>query len=251
MKNNTVSNRLGKLVIRERFETITNIRLDARALYDTMTSGWADTPKEFKEALREAFRPVELTCDMRKNSTWEALASAIAAYEALSIVEATPDLRKSARGTNHSLSTVSVSEEQKEAPRGTNNLSPAVDESPLEKWHLDDPDWRDAKVMLMGEWHPHFRKIESQLKRRLYPFSSVVKEYATLLLSETTDDADDLLRHLHEEVVTYLANKLGEAVNDAWRETTAVTLRPNSPVKRFEELIEECRQMIDSPAVSV
>lgn len=246
MKNNTASNSLDRSVIRARFEAITEAGLNRYNLYQAMTYWWSDGGYGFRDALREAFRPVGITCDMRKNSTWEALASAIAAYEALSSISEPVEPEKQGRGTNDSLIEEVTVEGQKEGSRGTNHAAavaaPVVDG----QWHLDDPDWRDARVMQMGEWHPHFKRLEWKFRRCVGTAPSVFKEYATLLLSETTDSPEDLRRHLHEEVVTYLANKLVEAVDDAWRDAIASTVRPDSPVWEFEELIEECKRLSGS-----
>jgi hypothetical protein len=251
MKNNTASNRLGKLVIRERFEAITDMVLEARTLKHLMHWTWSNIPDNFITTLREAFSHDETQVDMRKTATWEALVSAIAQYESLSSISEPVELEKSPRGTNATTTKETAVEGQEEEIRGTIEPSPATAPVVDKQWHLDDPDWRDERIMQMREWHPHFRQVEWKLKRALAHATTALKEYATLLLSESTDDADDLKRHLDEEVVTYLANKLTEAIDNIWLDVVPKVVRPDSAVWEFEELIEECKKMMVSTGVGV
>lgn len=248
MKNNTASNKLGKLVIREQFEAITGVVLNAQTLYRAMTQCYDDEDERFRDALRKAFAPFELTCDMRRIATWVALASAIAQYNSLSTVEAPIE---AAETTSECSQPTYIENAPQPSTNTSSDSERVIEESPLEVWHQDDLNWREDHVKQMGEWHPHFGKVEWKFRRAVGFFPSVLKDYAVTLLSETTDDADDLLRHLHEEVVDYLTNKLVEAVDDAWREATAATLRPDSSVKQFEELIEECRAMLSVSPTSL
>lgn len=241
MKNNTASNKLGRLVTTARFEAITGLELNSATLHRAMTQGLTDGGDVFRTILLGGFSPVELTCDMRKSSTWEALATAIARFDAQTTstteqqsVEPPSDLENSP--------SIATTEQQSEKITVRSD-TPSL-ETPLEVWHLDDSNWRDARIMQMGEWHPCFKEVEWKFRRSMHPNLNVLKEYAQILLSTSTDAPDDLLRHLHEEVVPYLANKLVEAVDDAWRDALATTIRPNSPVKEFEQLIGECQRML-------
>jgi hypothetical protein len=242
MKNNTASNKLGRLITTARFEAITGVELNAQTLYRAMTQGCHDEDERFRDALRAAFRPFELTCDMRKNSTWEALAAAITTYDTLSTVETPLESLKTSSGALTSISITSSNATADKLPRRTESLTPAVlEQSTVTNHQLEDSDWRDRHLMQMAEWHPCFEEVERKFSFSTNVARVVLKEYAEILLSTSTDDSEDLLRHLHEEVVPYLANKLTCVVDDVWGCALAATIRPNSPVREFERLIGECK----------
>ncbi|MBW4474018.1 MAG: hypothetical protein KME45_27135 [Stenomitos rutilans HA7619-LM2] len=199
MNHNAKAVGIDRDAVRDHFLAITGVTLSSETLryavkygYPDAVFGWINAATEFRDALRSAFGENGLGCDMRKKRTWEALERVIGQFYEC----------RSSRVTGEG-----VGERE----------GKGEDETPLEVWHLDDPNWRDERIMQMSEWHPFFREVEPKLRWCVALAEVALEGYADLLMKETKDEPDYLLAHLDEEVIDWITRHLIDSVKRVWK----------------------------------
>ena len=78
--------------------------------------------------------------------------------------------------------------------------------------NLDSPDWRDANIATMDQWHPHFHRIKPHLDELLSQYEAIAGDYYALLCSESTDPNDELRAHISDEVNQWLLNRMDSTI---------------------------------------
>lgn len=82
---------------------------------------------------------------------------------------------------------------------------------------LEDNQWRDDNLSSMEDWHPGFNRVSPRLRALVSEFESSMKEYKGVLLADQEQaDYDGLYRHVCEEVMQWLGDRLDDSVAEVW-----------------------------------
>ncbi|PZV15837.1 MAG: hypothetical protein DCF22_06570 [Leptolyngbya sp.] len=84
--------------------------------------------------------------------------------------------------------------------------------------NLECPWWREAHLSTMKEWHPLFKEVDFLCETAREEFRTLFKAYSELLLNESTDEPDDLFRHIQEEVCAFIHENVMDIAASSWAE---------------------------------